>query len=220
MAAESPDIYRYSEKYHLAILEYKKALELYPDDISLLNGLANMQMSSKKYSAALNVYDYINNIKPEKRFFSERGYCYMGLKKYRQAVEEFTREIDSHPPKINSIIVSRAVCFYELDEFENCLADCNIAIKMSPRDSYCFYLKGKCYATQKKHKHAVLEFNNAIKIRPDDRYYYSRGSSLTMLKKYSESIVDYNMALQINSQNKEAQTAIVNVSNVIKLLNS
>ena len=50
------DIYLGQNKYNLAILAYKKALELDPQNLHILNNLGNAYSGQGKYGLAISVY--------------------------------------------------------------------------------------------------------------------------------------------------------------------
>ena len=60
------DIYLGQNKYNLAILAYKKALELDPQNLHILNNLGKAYSGQGKYDLAISVYKKDLEIDPQK----------------------------------------------------------------------------------------------------------------------------------------------------------
>ncbi len=85
-------------KDSLAILGYKKALELQPDKMELNNDIANSYMKMKKYSEAIGAYkNKIANGKPNANDFYGIGRAYYFSKDFINADSSFASVIKEQP---------------------------------------------------------------------------------------------------------------------------
>ena len=73
------------------------------------------------------------------------------------------------------------------------------AINLDPNDAHTHYCRGKAYDLQKHHELAIENYDEAIRLKPENHagFYYSRAHANFSLKQYSSAIRDYSEVLRI-----------------------
>ena len=67
-----------------------------------------------------------------------------------------------------------------LGKNKRAIKDFDKAIELDPKDSGCYYWRGRCYYFLDKNKRAIKDFDKAIELNPKDSDYYDwRGDVIT-----------------------------------------
>ena len=80
--------------------------------------------------------------------YNERGLIYDKLKKYEEAIEDFTKSIQLNSNKyINSgFYYERGLMYYKLREYEKALNDLNKAIELEPNYSKAYFERASVHS--------------------------------------------------------------------------
>ena len=77
-------------------------------------------------------------------------------------------------------------------------------ITKNPKSAQLFYKRGNYYSSIKKHKEAVSDFTEAIKLDSyNTDYYDKRGSSYTWLGEWEKAVSDFTKAIKLDPTNAE-----------------
>jgi len=91
-------LYAKTNKDSLAIIDYKKALELQPDKIELNRDIANIYLKTKKYNEAIATFkSNIERSKPNANDYFGLGRAYYFSKDFSNADSAFAKIIQLHP---------------------------------------------------------------------------------------------------------------------------
>lgn len=84
---------------------------------------------------------------------------------------------------------------------ENALADFNSAVRLDPKKSDAYTLRGVVFGLQDQYKEALEDFNNAIELNADNVFaYVMRGYLYKELGEQERAKTDLNHALQLTGQ--------------------
>ena len=98
----------------------------------------------------------------------------------------------------------RADTIYQRGEYEEAIANYNMAIRLDPNNPETYHQRGLAKFQLERHEEATVDFDMALDINPDNaEVYYDRGLAKYRLGKNEEAIVDFDMALDINPDNAE-----------------
>ncbi|MDE0739957.1 MAG: tetratricopeptide repeat protein [Planctomycetota bacterium] len=93
--------------------------------------------------------------------------------------------------------------YFKEKSWKNAIRFFSRAIKLDAEFSDAYIKRGKAYCEQDEPMYnlALLDFNKAVRLKPDDsRIYRARGYAYYMLSKYSKAIGDCNRSLRIDSK--------------------
>ena len=146
---------------------------------------------------------------------------------YELAIEQYEKGIEiSHDDAFKSIksqmIRQCAICYVKLKGFDNAQKYYQQAADFEPENAYYKYDYGLFLQSQGKHKDAIIQFEEAIKLEPDKinhirkcAYSYDKLKDIQNAQKYYQQVVDvkpenghyryeYALFLQNNGKHKDA----------------
>ena len=183
----------------LAEKDFKKAIEI--DDENILNywALLIVYTYRKDYKKQIEVIDKLEKLTPnDETIYSSRGLAKMKLGEYENAIVDFTKFLEFESASDNDIATTygnRGVCYTQLEKYEEALSDLDITVEMSP-SAQAYVNRGIVKVSLLGDKAAIEDYNEAIKLSPDDSMaYFHSGILQYNLKKYEESIADYFTAI-------------------------
>lgn len=100
-------------------------------------------------------------------------------------------------------LYKRGSHYFKEKSWKNAIRFFSRAIKLDAEFSDAYIKRGKAYCEQDEPMYnlAVLDFNKAVRLKPDDsRIYRARGYTYYMLGKYGKAIGDCNRSLRIDSK--------------------
>ena len=151
------------------------------------------------------------------------------LRDYELAVDDFSEALGTlleESPISNpaaEIYLRRGMAYHFWGALNLALSDFSEVIRLSsndvPRRAIAHHMQGTIYFDIGEYNSALDAFSEAIAIRPDDAFHYSRrGDAHSWLGNYIQALSDYNTALQIQpsleiSLNYKIQTVNSALSN-------
>jgi tetratricopeptide (TPR) repeat protein len=136
---------------------------------------------------------------PENKNNNAASDYYRGLesyysRKYKDAIEHFTRAIEINPQYTDAhYYCGRA--YYNMKKYNLAIEHFTQAININPHYTDAHYYCGRAYYNMKKYNLAIEHFTQAININPQyaDAYYY-RGCAYYDMKNYALAIEDLMQA--------------------------
>jgi len=113
----------------------RQALEMEPDNISVLSNLGYVYMSRKKYSKAIETYLKAADLAPKlPDTFFNLGYVYAVTENYQQAKLMYSRVVELAPPFTDEALFNLAVINEKLGEHKQCIKNLEQAVSLNPRN--------------------------------------------------------------------------------------
>jgi DNA-binding helix-hairpin-helix protein with protein kinase domain len=152
--------------------------------------------------------------------YYKQGHAAYKVKKYDQAIENFTLAIKKQPQHAKAF-VNRGNSHYNLKDYDAAIADYNQAIKINPKEVKAYVNRGNVYYMQaeystdqdRNYNLALADFNTALRLNPKEvEAYIRRGIVRAQMAKYSgdsqldyqKAIADFNQAISLNPSRAEA----------------
>ena len=107
--------------------------------------------------------------------------------RFSEAVDRFTRVL-SVTPTDTSALNNRAICYRQLEKYEDALSDVSTAILIDPRQALFYSTKATILTKLHRQLEAVEELNKAIDIEPVLEYVTNKVVILKKLNKYQEAL--------------------------------
>jgi len=92
--------------------------------------------------------------------YSNRGRCYLFLKRYEEALADCQKAIELGYTSAYGYI-NRGRAYAALEDYEKAIEDCNIAIEKIP-NALCYCERGKVYLAMGEKTKAIEDFNKAM----------------------------------------------------------
>jgi len=176
-------VYNHLAMYEEAIVDFTKAIELKGDEPDYYFNRGNAYTYLKKYDLAIKDYTRVIELDPQHKNGYSNYYCTKAIVlidqgKREEALHYLNKAISIDPTFLRSYLLRFGICT-ELTEYDKAFNDINTFINLLPNDSFGYYMRGRCYVEDKKnYKMAIIDFNKAISIDPEDGEYY-QGRAIT-----------------------------------------
>lgn len=191
------------DEYEKAIEDFTRTIELDPDYYPAYEGRLRLysflEMSEEAISDAAFLIETAKQGKAD--YYILRGENYAKVKKYEEAINDFTTVI-KHNPKYSEAYLYRAFTYMNMGKYKEVLKDAAKVIKLNPENAYAYNTSGYAYFLLGKARKAIKQFNKAIKIDPGyDIYYVNRALAYRNLNKLKEAVIDLEKAHELNPEN-------------------
>ena len=137
------------------------------------------------------------------RVYGKRGFKYLKLKEYQQALRDFDRMIELTPDHPMAYF-GRGVVYLRMENFREAIKefDQTTNLKLSKNQLLITHnLKSVCLAAIEEYWQAINAISHVIKLVPENvESYNTRAKLYTKLKEYHQAIADINRAIDINSE--------------------
>src|SRR3954447_24878038 len=135
------------------------------------------------------------------RSYNRRGHANMELKRYQDAVNDFTQVIRLNP-KIAGYFDNRRTAYRSMGRLEEAMKDANVAVALAPAYAFVFRNRGEIYDDLGRYDLAIRDYTKAIIIEPaDSGNYFNRGRALAKAGLLREAVDDLNRAYQLDPKN-------------------
>jgi protein O-mannosyl-transferase len=218
--------YRDNEKnYDKALLNFKEAIRLQPQDAYVYNGLAKVyldkvgsipaqdiaqsQQRSELLQLAMDSYrtairnDSISG-QPDKKITGEMivnlGVAYAMSGNLEQALSYLDKGLEINPENANGYL-NRGLIYYVTGQYEKCIKEHVSYLRINPFNADVHYEEGLCNIALGRHEAALLNFDKAISMKQSvGLYYLGRATALRNLNRREEAIRDARQAQQMGIQ--------------------
>ena len=207
--------YRQINYFETASKEYfygdlNKAIEFFTKSIIDKQEIANSYMyrgAAKgflgKFSEALIDIDSSFSIDTSnKKINYYYGKIYLLKKEYKKAIQ-YTNKAIINNPRDAAAYDQRAIANMGLEHFTNAIVDDNIAIKIDSLKQIFYTNRGFAKLKLKEYEEAIKDFNNSLRLEPNQKAYANRGSAYSQLNQHQSAISDYTKSLEINPDDSE-----------------
>ena len=134
------------------------------------------------------------------QIYSDRGWAYLHLKEYEQAMSDFHRALDLKPDYA-WVYGSRGLVYRTLRDYERAIADFDRAIELNPDYAWAFGSRGLTFRFLNDDERAIADFDRAIELNPKYTWAYgSRGQTYRLRKDYERAIADFDRAIEIDAE--------------------
>jgi tetratricopeptide (TPR) repeat protein len=211
-----------------AFLRYKASITLNrqsvlcrPDfsDAHFKEGLAYSKIAAPD-SAIICFTDALKSDNANIQALIERGNVYLWQKKYAKAADDYAQGIQLLQTKLEEAKknndktllfkttgdLSKCWCLtgqaqYDLADYIDAIQSLSKAIDIVETNHEAYYYRALVYTAQNESSKALRDLGEALKIRPEVRYYYQNGKVNLDVKNYPEAINNFSQAIGTDSSN-------------------
>lgn len=168
------DLYKEEKKYDLAIQHYSEAIKINIADQEAYTNRGNVYFELNNYGQALADYKKAVSIRPNYVAAIDNIGAIYGLQaKYDSALFYFDKALQVNPGYTPSY-KNRGLVNLELKRTENAIKDFRKFLEYENNNPDIMNMIGICYRTLAKYNEALAIVSDAIKIKPDPRFYLNR----------------------------------------------
>jgi tetratricopeptide (TPR) repeat protein len=186
----------------LALIDYKNALALEPDNVEALLGRGGIYLRLEQYDLAMDDFMRVLELDPENPIaLARRGYVYFLRGDVEAAARDYEQAIEIDHTLAEVYLYRGSLYFREGEESET-LRNYNLAIQLAPYESQGYFLRGLFYRwyNDGDHTPAIADFTRAIELRPNYKEaYFARAVSYEQLKQYDKAAEDLTRYIEIDS---------------------
>lgn len=202
-----------------AIINFEKYLELSPDDMLVLDNVANCHLHNKDISKAKEASKKIYKFFPKEKFNLIRlANIYSSENQYEKTLSMINEFIDVD--KEDSLVYfKKSLVLIELKKFDEALKSLDEAEKLNYEnkielyDVYCVI-----YKKLERYTEALEYSNKSIQLDRKQAYMYQeRADSNVLLGKHDDALIDINHALSIETKDEYLFFKILLLLNTKKL---
>ena len=190
------DLYKEAKKYDLAIQSYTEAIKINIADQEAYTNRGNVYFELNNYEKALADYKKAHSIKPDYVTAIDNIGAIFGLQsKYDSALFYFNKALEVNPQYIASYR-NRGLVNIELGRNEDAIKDFKKILEYDTNNPDVMNMVGVCYRNLGKYNDAMIIITEAIKIKPDPRFYLNRAYCYRDLKDLQSARKDVQLAKQ------------------------
>ncbi len=146
---------------------FQQAVNLAPQDILAVNGLASSLLQSGNANDAIRYFEQVVTLSPESAdAHNNLGVAYMIAGQYPQAEDSYHNAVELSPEHLQAWKNLALACLKQnkMEEGVQILAS---VIKAFPKDIEALYLLGQCYQEAEEYDSARYLYEQAVKINQD-----------------------------------------------------
>ncbi|MCC4765730.1 tetratricopeptide repeat protein [Methanosarcina sp. DH1] len=202
--------YDKAERTDDAIIAYRKAIALNPEDINAHLNLGNSFMSKSLYDEAIEEYETALKIKPD----YAKAYCNIGSvllykKQYKESIEKYrdALKIDPNFPQAHENLAN---IYIEIGLKDKAINELKTLLKCSPQNmssdeflhySVVRYKLASLLKEEGKTDESIFEYRILIDQVPEfAQAHYDYGQLLEKKGHYSKAVKEYRIALKIEPE--------------------
>lgn len=130
--------------------------------------------------------------------YSTRGAVYFQLKKYDEAVKDYTQAVGLGQNDTVTIL-NRASAYSKNGEFDKALDDCNAIIRVNPRNAVAYRVCGVAYQGKGDVERAFTNLNESARMDPRaGKTFVARGMAYEQVGQADKAAADFAQARRID----------------------
>ena len=197
-------ILKANEKYDLAINEYKKIIEKFPNDSFAYVKIGEIYNTLKDYEVSVSWFTKASQLnKNDIDILNKIGNSYYNFGKYNLAIENYSKALEISE-KCN-VFINRGMANERLKNYEEALKDYEKASEIEPNNPEIYDNIGVIYEIKKDYEKAIMYYKKAINISSDgsdSELFYSHINRLLINTFRLDEALQYNQEAKSKFEDK------------------
>ena len=207
------DDYREMKEHALALADYNRAVGLAPNEASAYCQRGSLFRTMKDYQRALADHSKVVDLIPHATVrWIYRGELFVEMGQPDRALDDYNKaislEVETEGSWAWQAYMNRGQIFQERGDLDRAIADYTKGLSLNDLNAHDFALRAQAYRLRGDFDRALADLSKAILLRPQARYYVSRGRVFEQKGDRKHAVDDYQAALKIAPSNKHAQERI------------
>ncbi|HKL81429.1 MAG TPA: tetratricopeptide repeat protein [Desulfobacter sp.] len=199
-----------------AITEYEKGLAIAPADINLLNSLGVAFGVDACLDKAMEFFEKARNINPEEVMVIHNIGLIHRINGKNDSALAYLKKAHTINPNIFEIELLLGHLLFKEKEFNLAMPHLDAAIRLKPESGTAFRVKGQIFLERQDAASAAAQFNQAVKLNPNDPQALSGYARAMALQKKNLSIAlsFAKKSLDLDPENKQYKQNLEKIQNI------
>lgn len=130
-----------------------------------------------------------------------RAKAYANLEEWKKAIQDYNTVIEMEPDNWEAYAgrgFTKAV--KEIGDTQGAITDLSTAIHLNPENAGLYYSRGLLMGMSTNFQASIDDYNKAIELAPEARFYESRGQARIVLNQKTEACKDFSQAQTMGSK--------------------
>ena len=151
-----------------AISEYEKGLAMAPGDINLINSLGVAHGVDQDLSKAMEYFEKASKINPKETMVIHNIALIHRINDNKDSALAYLKKAHGIDPDVFEIELLLGHLLFKQEKFDLAMNHLDAAIRLKPSSGTAFRIKGKILLEQGDTPGAAVQFNQAVKLNPND----------------------------------------------------
>ena len=199
-----------------AITEYEKGLPIAPADTNLLNSLGVAFGVDACLDKAMEFFEKARNINPEEVMVIHNISLIHRINGKNDSALAYLKKAHTINPNIFEIELLLGHLLFKEKEFNLAMPHLDAAIRLKPESGTAFRVKGQIFLERQDAASAAAQFNQAVKLNPNDPQALSGYARAMALQKKNLSIAlsFAKKSLDLDPENKQYKQNLEKIQNI------
>ncbi len=193
-------LYFKKEDYQKALEYIKKALELEPKNLYLMETTRQIALKMNRNEEAEEIYKHIKEIDPS--FYPDYEQMAVEAKnegEYQKAVNYYTLAIQNEPSN-KEYIDDRGWIYIDLQKYDSAYNDFNFLIQLDSTSYYYYFNRAYVLDYLDSINEAIRDYYLSLKYKDNYKYTYNNlGYEYDRLKDYKNAVKYYSKSIELDS---------------------
>jgi len=191
-------------KYDEAELILRRGAKLTPNNIEILNNLANLLVQSEKFADAEEIYKKMLSLgKDESMIWNNWGWLYNSWGRYSEAIPKLKKALELDDENAGAY-VNLGISLKNMGKVKEAKEAHFKAIKVDEKNWLAYYNLGLCYIFEDAYAKATENFEIAIMYFPNfAQAYHELGKIFFYQANLDDALKMFNKAIEIDDTNFE-----------------
>jgi tetratricopeptide (TPR) repeat protein len=187
------------KRYSDALVSYREALKIDPENADAWKGQGDTNLALKKYPQALANYEKAIELTPDSwQAWLGRGQALERFGKKTEALDSFDRSLELNSSAWEAWW-GKAEVYLAREEYSAAHNALDKLLKLQPDRADFWYQKGWSLQNLDEYERAIKAYDKAVAIEPDKALaWYQRGNCFNHLQKTKEALESYTKAIQFD----------------------
>jgi len=198
-----------SQEFEAVIHSAKKLLNTNPGSYEIHNIIGAVYMAQKEFHKAEIEYKKVTDLAPSfANGFNNLGLSLMKQSRTRDSINCFKKTIKLDIENFDGYF-NLGVAYSAIEQFENALRYCNIALSLKPNDYRVIVNIANIRKKQNSFQEAYENYKKASLIEPKlDLIHFNMGLTLKLMGNINEAEKEFTIAIGLNPSNGEYYRAL------------
>lgn len=155
------------------------------------------RLKTLRYTEAIQAFDHALSLQSKlPRAYLLRGRANAALGQTDAAIRDFTKVTQMEPTGVEAFM-ERASVRLGINDYPGVVADCGDAVKLDPKLTNAYTLRGMAYREMGNLPKSLEDFNRAVELSPVLDTYFQRATTYQAMGDHAKAIADLDQVISL-----------------------